>query len=94
MVRLLAKCAQKFEAEEAQILRAGLATAPWITVDDTSARHARRDGYTTQIGDDRFTADARMCITQFLKDGIELHSIRQISQRMKRGASLRHIAVE
>ena len=28
VVRLLAKCAQKFEAEEAQVLRAGLATAP------------------------------------------------------------------
>ena len=56
VVRLLAKCAQKFVAEEAQVLRAGLATAPWITVDDTAARHARRDGYTTQIGDDRFTA--------------------------------------
>ena len=56
VVRLLAKCAQEFVAEEAQVLRAGLATAPWITVDDTSARHARRDGYTTQIGDDRFTA--------------------------------------
>jgi hypothetical protein len=56
VVRLLAKCAQTFAAEEAEVLRAGLATAPWITVDDTSARHARRDGYTTQIGDDRFTA--------------------------------------
>ena len=56
VVRLLAKCAQNFAAEEAQVLRAGLATAPWITVDDTSARHARRDGYTTQIGDDRVTA--------------------------------------
>jgi len=28
VVRLLAKCAQNFEAEEAQVLRAGLATAP------------------------------------------------------------------
>jgi hypothetical protein len=27
-----------------------------VTVDDTAARHARRDGVTTQIGDDRFTA--------------------------------------
>jgi regulator of replication initiation timing len=53
VVRLLAKSAQMFAAEDAQVLRAGLATAPWITVDDTSARHARRDGYTTQIGDNR-----------------------------------------
>jgi len=50
VVRLLAKCAQTFEAEEAQVLRTGLASAPWITVDDTAARHARRDGCTTQIG--------------------------------------------
>jgi hypothetical protein len=28
VIRLLAKCAQKFVAEEAQVLRAGLATAP------------------------------------------------------------------
>ena len=56
VVRLLAKGAQMFVAEDAQVLRAGLASAPWITVDDTSARHARRDGYTTQIGDNRFTA--------------------------------------
>jgi hypothetical protein len=55
VVRLLAKGAQTFAAEDAQVLRAGLATPPWITVDDTSARHARRDGYTTQIGDNRFT---------------------------------------
>jgi hypothetical protein len=38
------------------VLRAGLATAGWVTVDDTAARHARQDGFTTQIGDDRFTA--------------------------------------
>jgi len=25
-------------------------------VDDTAARHTRKDGVTTQIGDDRFTA--------------------------------------
>ena len=31
-------------------------SARWITVDDTAARHARRDGTTTHIGDDRFTA--------------------------------------
>ena len=53
---LLAKSVQMFAAEDAEVLRVGLATAPWITVDDTAARHARRDGYTTRIGDDRFTA--------------------------------------
>jgi hypothetical protein len=38
------------------VLRTGLETAAWITVDDTSARHANEDEFTTQFGDDRFTA--------------------------------------
>lgn len=38
------------------MLRASLASAAWISVDDTSARHARTDGVTTQVGDARFTA--------------------------------------
>lgn len=56
VVRLISEGLEAFTAEDRDVLRAGLATAPWITVDDTSARHAHRDGYTTQIGDDRFTA--------------------------------------
>ena len=56
VVRLIAEGLDAFASEERAVLRAGLATARWITVDDTSARHANQDGYTTQIGDDRFTA--------------------------------------
>ena len=56
VVRLISEGLEAFAAEDRDVLRAGLATAPWITVDDTSARHAHRNGYTTQIGDDRFTA--------------------------------------
>jgi hypothetical protein len=55
VVRLIAEGLDAFVVEERAVLRAGLATARWITVDDTSARHANQDGYTTQIGDDRFT---------------------------------------
>lgn len=43
-----------FHAEKDAILEAGLDTARWITVDDTGARHARTNQYTTHIGDDRF----------------------------------------
>src|SRR3954453_15957543 len=39
---------------EDAVLRAGLETAPWISVDDTGARH--RHGYCTQIGNDHFAA--------------------------------------
>ncbi len=56
VVRLLTSRLGDLVAEDREVLRAGLATAPWVTVDDTAARHARRDGVTTQIGDDRFTA--------------------------------------
>jgi len=54
VVRLLAEPLDTLVAEDQEVLRAGLATARWITVDDTAARHARKDGFTTQIGDDRF----------------------------------------
>jgi len=55
VVRLLAEPLEDFVAEDQEVLRAGLATARWITVDDTAARHARKDGFTTQFGDNRFT---------------------------------------
>jgi hypothetical protein len=56
VVRLLTSRLDDLVAEDRDVLRAGLATAGWVTVDDTSARHARKDGVTTQIGDERFTA--------------------------------------
>ena len=56
VVRLLTSRLDDLIAEDREVLRAGLATARWVTVDDTAARHARRDGFTTQIGDSRFTA--------------------------------------
>lgn len=56
VVRLLTSRLEDLIAEDQAVLRAGLETARWITVDDTAARHARQDGFTTHIGDDRFTA--------------------------------------
>jgi hypothetical protein len=53
VVRLLSQSLETFRAEDRDVLRAGLSSARWISVDDTAARHANRDGYTTQIGDDR-----------------------------------------
>nr|WP_240545240.1 transposase [Sinorhizobium fredii] len=45
-----------FAAEDAAVLHAGLVSAPYITVDDTGARHARDSFHTTQIGAEHFTA--------------------------------------
>jgi hypothetical protein len=55
VLRLLTGDVAAFAGEANAVLRAGLASAPWITVDDTGARHRARNGVTTQIGDDRFT---------------------------------------
>ena len=54
VVRLLTAGSAALIAEAQAVLRAGLATARWITVDDTGARHRAKNGVTTQIGDDHF----------------------------------------
>ena len=54
IVTILTANKDVFHAEKDAILEAGLATAQWVTVDDTGARHAGHDEYTTHIGDDRF----------------------------------------
>ena len=54
IVTILTASKDVFHAEKDAILEAGLATTRWVTVDDTAARHAGRDEYTTHIGNDRF----------------------------------------
>ena len=54
VVRLLTAKLETFRAEDEAVLRAGL-TGAYVTVDDTGARHAGRNCYTTQIGSSRFT---------------------------------------
>src|SRR5215218_8817086 len=54
IVTLLTANKDAFHAEKDAILEAGLASAAWVTVDDTGARHAGANEYTTHIGNDRF----------------------------------------
>src|SRR3954466_3261848 len=54
VVRLLTSDLELFAQEDRAILQAGLTSSPYITVDDTGARHARRPAVTTQIGGERF----------------------------------------
>ncbi|MER8843062.1 hypothetical protein NKH86_31145 [Mesorhizobium sp. M0913] len=42
VVRLISEGLENFAAEDRDVLRAGLATAPWITVDHTSPRPSGR----------------------------------------------------
>ena len=53
--RLLTEKQDGFLDETRDVLRAGLETSPWVSVDDTGARHKAKNGFCTQIGNDRFT---------------------------------------
>jgi hypothetical protein len=48
--RLLTEKQQGFLDEAREVLRAGLETSPWVSVDDTGARHKAKNGFCTQIG--------------------------------------------
>lgn len=54
IVRLLIAGKESFLEEGRGVLRAGLANAAWISVDDTGARHKARNGFCTQIGNAQF----------------------------------------
>ena len=54
IVRLLNESQDTFLKEAGEVLRAGLSSASWITVDDTGARHKAKNAYCTHIGNDRF----------------------------------------
>ncbi len=94
VVRLIADHVDEFVSEDRDVLRAGLATAQWVTVDDTSARHAHADGYTTQIGDDRFTAfrtgasKSRAAFLDTLRAGHGEHVVNKEALAYMRGRNL------
>lgn len=53
VARLLIDGQDRFLDEAGGMLRAGLETAPWVTADDTGARHKSRNGFCPRIGNDR-----------------------------------------
>jgi hypothetical protein len=54
LMRLLIDQPDEFLTETREVLQAGLATADWISVDDTGARHRGTNAVYTQIGNDSF----------------------------------------
>jgi Transposase IS66 family len=53
--RLLTDKQEDFVSEAQDVLRAGLETSAYVSADDTGARHAGKNGFCTQIGNDWFT---------------------------------------
>ena len=54
VVRLLIADQRRFLDQSRDALRVGLASAAWVTVDDTGARHGGANGSCTQVGNDHF----------------------------------------
>src|SRR5690348_7843146 len=73
--RLLTDKREGFVSEARAVLRAGLETSPYVSVDDTGARHAGKNGFCTQIGNDWFTwfgtrpAKSRLSFLDLLRAG-------------------------
>ena len=103
VVRLLIDRQERFHAEAQDVLRAGLATAPWVTVDDTGARHKAKNGYCTQIGNDRFAwfgttaSKSRLNFLELLRAGhgdyvINAEALAYMKSRSLAGSVIRQLA--
>jgi Transposase IS66 family len=94
VVRLLTAKLDSFRVEDEAVLRAGLADAPFVTVDDTGARHAGKGCFTTHIGSDRFAAfrtgpgKSRLAFLGRLLGGAARYVINAAAIAYMRGANL------
>ncbi len=94
VMRLLIAGQDGFLAENREVLRAGLQTAAWITVDDTGARHAGRNGFCTQIGNEAFTwfgtsySKSRLNFLDLLRAGHTDYVVNAAALTYMRGRSL------
>jgi len=100
VVRLLAAKLAMFRAEDEAVLNAGLSSAPYVTVDDTGARHAGKAGYTTQIGSYNFTAfrtgpsKSRLAFLSRLCGGTAFYVINDAALDYMQGRNLSQIVID
>lgn len=103
VVRLLIDGKERFIAEAREVLRAGLETAAWVTVDDSGARHKAVNGYCTQIGNDRFAffattgSKSRLNFLELLRAGhgdyaINAEALAYMRRRSLGGPVIRRLA--
>jgi hypothetical protein len=99
VVRLLTTKLEIFRAEDEAVLKAGL-TGPYITVDDTGARHAGKNGYATQIGSNRFCvfrtgpSKSRLSFLSRLCGGASLYVINQAALAYMKERALPQIVID
>ena len=103
VVRLLIDNQDRFRGEALDVLRAGLGSAAWVTVDDTGARHKTQNGFCTQIGNDRFAwfattgSKSRLNFLELLRAGhgdyvINAAALAYMKSRALSGAVVRQLA--
>jgi transposase IS66 family protein len=94
VMRLLIAAHDNFLTENRDVLRAGLQTAAWISVDDTGARHAGKNGFCTQIGNDDFAwfgtraSKSRLNFLDLLRAGHTDYIVNQAALDYMRGRAL------
>jgi hypothetical protein len=92
--RLLTDKREAFVAEAQAVLRAGLETSTFVSVDDTGARHAGKNGFCTQIGNDWFTwfgtrsSKSRLNFLDLLRAGHADYVLNEAAYRYMRKQSL------
>jgi Transposase IS66 family len=94
VMRLLIDRQDRFLVENQDVLRTGLQTATWVTVDDTGARHAGKNGLCTQIGNDNFawfgtrSSKSRLNFLDILRAGHSDYVINEAALTYMRGRAL------
>jgi hypothetical protein len=98
LVRLLTADQDGFVNEARDIMRAGLSSASWITVDDTGARHQATNGFCTQMGNDDFAwfgttgSKSRLNFLELLRAGYNDYVINaEALAYMRERALARHV---
>jgi hypothetical protein len=100
VVRLLTARLDLFRAEEEAVFTAGLRASPFVSVDDTGARHAGKACYTTQFGSDRFTAfrtgasKSRLAFLRHLLGGTGRYAVNAAAAAYMRAANLAHGVID
>jgi hypothetical protein len=100
VVRLLTAKLDLFRAEEEEAFSAGLRASPFVSVDDTGARHAGKACYTTQFGSDRFTtfrtgpSKSRLAFLRNLLGGTARYAINAAAEAYMRAANLAHGVID
>jgi len=105
VVRLLIDEQEVFLDEARDVLRAGLETACFITVDDTGARHRGTNAVCTQIGNDHFTwfgttgSKSRLNFLELLRAGhsdyvLNEQALAYMRERALAGPVIDHLAAQ